>query len=402
VSGHIDVHSTIPGAVDQRVVVAGTATAAVVDAPALVDFGAVDVAGAAPTHSVTIKNTGTAVLTIPSVSRLAGSSDVFQATLPAGVTSLAPGMALAIPVTYQPAVAQAPGSYDTLTLVVALSGAVAGPGQSMITIRGRGIDRALELAAPPSFPPTAPNPGSAAPERAVTIRNRGEAVLQITALAITGAPVWQLVDDQPIAIAGGESHDVRIRFAPTALGPAPEGRLTLTSDDRAHATATVVLTGTGAHPDVALGPTTIDLGDVAIGAAATAELRITNHDATRAITVHDLVLDSPLFTVAGAAGSLIDAGMSRTFPVRFAPTASTTPGAVHATATLYVEGDPAPLAMVALTARALAADEPSGGGGGGGCATGAAPGSAGVLGLVTSLGLLGLARIRRRRAPRQV
>jgi len=54
----------------------------------------------------------------------------------------------------------------------------------MISIRGRGIDRHLDVADSVAFPPT--NLGNTAPTQTITVHNRGEAMLSITAVDAHG------------------------------------------------------------------------------------------------------------------------------------------------------------------------------------------------------------------------
>lgn len=386
VSGHIDVHASGLGVPDPRIPVTGNATAAVVAAPAVVDFGAVDLDGPPPaSQTITLANTGAAPLDIASLSKTQDSSAAFTATLPANALQLAPGAKLEIPVTYAPVMTRGPDSFDTLTLVASLVGTVAGPTQATITVRGRGIDRHLVVDAAPRFPATYPYPGASAPIRPVTVHNIGEAVLQITAVMLTGGPVWQVLDTDPVAIPGGASHDFRVRFSPTAVGPAASGQLTFVHNDNDHPVAMVSLTGDGVGRQIAA-PMTLDLGQAGVGRDVTMDLEIRNVDAVNAVTVHDIVLDGAAFTVTGAAGTRIDAGGSRRFAVRFAPTAA---GEFHAQATLYLDDDPTPQAQIALVGRG-AAD------GHGGCSTGGDP--RGTAALVLAVMLIARRRDGRSRA----
>ncbi len=381
VSGHIDIHASGLGGPDPRIALTGRATAAGISAPALVDFGVVDLDGPPPAiQTITLANTGAAALDIASLSRTPDSSDAFSAILPGDAVHLAPGAALAIPVTYAPVITRGPDSFDTLTLVANLVGTLGGPEQTIIEVRGRGVDRHLVIDAAPRFPGTYPYPGAAAPIRPVTVHNTGEAVLEITAAMLTGAPVWQLLDTNPIAIPGGASHDFQLRFSPTAVGPAPGGQLTLVNDDRASPMAIVALTGDGVARQIAV-PATLDLGQVEVGRDVTVDLAISNLDPVTGVMVRDLVLDSTqVFTVAGAAGTRIEGGTTRSYALRFAPTAV---GEFHAQAMLYLDEDPAPQAQISLVGQTAA-------GGHGGCSTGGDARVAVALGLALLL-------IRRRR-----
>jgi OmpA family/Abnormal spindle-like microcephaly-assoc'd, ASPM-SPD-2-Hydin/Thrombospondin type 3 repeat len=398
VSGHVDVHSTTPGIPDQRVTVTGNATAAILTTSALIDFSAVDIdATPSPLQTAMILNTGTAVLDISSITKMAGASTAFTITLPAGATSVNPGTTLAIPITYTPTVERGPGDFDSVVLIANLVGVLNGPTMAMITIRGRGIDRNLNIQAMPTFPPTFRNPGDMAPVRALTVHNNGEALLRISALMIAGDPVWKLVDSAPVDIAGGASHDFLITFSPTTIGPAPTGQVTLVNNDNNRPMVTVTLTGTGVKRNVELGPEApalpaIDLGYTGVGIPITEDeiLAVTSKDPDVAFMIHMIQLSGDgVFRVEDAPANVVlpAAGVKR-FAITFAPTAV---GDFQTKATLYLDQDPQPQAEVTITGHAVFVDAH----GGGGCDAG---GSGRGGGLVIGLAALGALGRRRRRA----
>src|SRR5690606_6407231 len=124
---------------------------------------------------------------------------------------------------------------------------------------GRGIDRHIELVESVQFPDTFRNPGEMATIMPVTIKNIGEYPLQVSAVALEGAPNWQLVE-QPTSfeIGGLSSHDVLVAFQPVTAGKAPDATLAVTSDDRTSPLLNVVLSGNGKDRNVAMGPGALD------------------------------------------------------------------------------------------------------------------------------------------------
>ena len=391
----LDISSDDPDPNDNLIHVAVSGTSGqgiLVAAPTSIDFGAVDVDGPPPSSMmVSFTNTGEVSLDI-TIAAMAGASAAFHVTLPPGVTPLAPGASLPLTITYAPTATLPANQHDQIVLVAQLSGVAGGQTQASITATGRGIDRTLEIAAVPAFPPTFRNPGDAAPVQAITVRNTGEAPLSISALMITGDPVWQLAEAGPIDIPGGGSHDVLVRFSPTTIGAAPAGQLTLMNNDNANPMAVVTLSGEGKNRDVAFAAPMIDLGHVAVGGEVTVELlTVINHDPANPFTVREIALDAgSAFAVAGEPGSKIPASAatleragSQTYAVTFAPTAE---GDFHATATLYLDQDPVPQATIELVGHASSVSVH----GGGGCSTtGGATGGA-VIALVALL-------VRRRR-----
>ena len=401
VSGHVTVHANLGP--DVLVTLTGNGTAAGITTPAPIEFGPVDVDGPAVSRTVALTNTGTATLDITSIDTMAGASAAFQVTKPAGVSHVAPNASVMITIVYDPTVALPVNQLDRIVLIAHLSGVAGGLTQAQITATGHPIDRNLSVAAVQTFPPAFRNPGDTAPVQPITVSNTGEAPLKITAVMVTGDPVWQLVDPGSIEIAGGSSHDFRVKFSPTAVGAAPNGQLVLMNDDNARPMATVTLSGTGVRRNVSFGPgtalpsgvTTIDLGPVGVGVPTTIAdvLAVANLDPSVQFTIHSIELvDNPVFRLDHApADEALPAGMTKQFGLTFEATAA---GPINATVRLYLDQDPEAQAEVTIVADAVFVDAH----GGGGCDAGGGGGGSLIgLGVVAALGLLDRRRRRRRR-----
>ncbi|HZJ64830.1 MAG TPA: choice-of-anchor D domain-containing protein, partial [Kofleriaceae bacterium] len=393
IGGHVNIHTNIPGATDQRVTLTGNATAAGISAPATLDFGAVDLDGPEQTQTLTIRNAGDAMLDIQSITKQPDpadpeSSNRFSLLLPVGASQLAPGAALSIDVTYRPTVQKHAGSLDALTLVATLTGALGGPAQAVIKLQGRGIDRTLVIDGAPVFPPTFRNPGDHAPVQPFPVHNSGDATLKVTGAMVIGGPVWQLLDPGPVEIPGGGTHDFQIRFSPTAIGPAPEGMLVLSDDDNLHPQVTVPLAGVGIARAVAFGPEVVDLGVVAIGSRTTIdELEATNLEPDAAFVIRTVTLSgSAALQLDDATAIALPAAASRPVAITFAPTVA---GHFEATATLFLDQDEEAQAHVQIIGEAAPFRVT-----GGGCAAGGGVGGGAIVLLMAA----GLAATRRRAA----
>jgi hypothetical protein len=395
VSGRFDIRSDFATMPDRQVTLTGNATTAGISTLPIVDFGPVDIDGPAQTQAITLTNTGTAVLDLASITKQAGASTAFQITLPSGATQVAPGTSLSLQVTYAPTVERPANQFDTMVLVANLAGIAGGPSQAMITVQGRGIDRHLFVDAVAAFPPTFRNPGDAAPVQAVTVQNTGEATLHVTAVMVTGDPVWQLVGGSTIDVPGGASHDFQVKFSPAMVGPAPDGLLTIVNNDNARPMALVMLTGNGIGRNVAFGPSTIHLGYAGVGIPITAAdiLAVTNLDPSVSFKIHEIQLDDDsVFRIDNAPADVeLPAAMASSFSVTFEPTVE---GRFETTARLFLDQDGQEQASVTITGDAVFVDAR----GSGGChAGGAGAGSGAVLafGMLVACGAL---RRRRRRA----
>ncbi|HEY0195246.1 MAG TPA: choice-of-anchor D domain-containing protein [Kofleriaceae bacterium] len=377
------------------VAITGNATAAMF-ATTDASFGAVDVQGAAQLITVTIKNSdkATANLDVSAVSikSKSGTDAAFTFTLP-GPKSIAPNTEIDIPVMYLPTVARPAGDADTVVLQATLTGALNGPATMAITLTGRGIDRHLVLpAAAPAFPATFRNPGDTAPVVPVTIQNSGEAPMTVAGVMLSGNPVWQLVDPDPVTIPGGGSHDFMIRFAPNDVGPAPRGQVTFTTNDTAAKMAAIQLDGMGLGRAVQFGPTTtvqprtVNIGVTGANIPLTLDdaLLLTSMDPSNSFRVHRIELEPGPFKVEDAPDN--DTLMPSEVK-RYAVTLdSSRPGHFEAMATLYLDQDPVPQSQVVLTGDTVYVEAH----GGGGCDAGGGTG-----GLVLGLAALGARRRRR-------
>ena len=116
------------------------------------------------TQNVTITNSGNAALDLAGFTRNDGGANThFMFTLPP-TTTLQPTQTLTIPVTYRPTVVTVPD--EAVVLSNSVAGVLGAPGTQMITLRGRGIDREIDLVTSKAFPATYRNPGDAAPVQA--------------------------------------------------------------------------------------------------------------------------------------------------------------------------------------------------------------------------------------------
>ena len=122
-------------------------------------------------------------------------------------------------------------------------------------------------------------------------------------------------------IAGGGVVEVPVTFTPTAIGQV-SGTLTVTTTI---GTVTVALSGLGqsASAELAVQPSSISFGGVAVGSSATSSVTFTNSGAAT-LTVNSATTPAAPFSVTAAdlpaAGKTLASGASLTVPVTFAPT----------------------------------------------------------------------------------
>ena len=340
--------------------------------PPVLGFGNVDIRAAKPPLVIAHLVNQTASPVGVTALGFAGTGAT-RFTTPVVAGAIAPANdELAIPITYTPS---AENVVDLATLQMTLALAT-GPGQLTVQLSGMGVDRHASMGMPPTFPATLLGAGYAATVEPITIANTGGAPLRLTNAAITGAPVWSLVNDGPVDIPGNATYPMLVRFAPTQAGAAPPATFSVDTDDPKNPTLTVTLGGSGVDRQAAMGPETVELDYAGVGTTVHGSdpsrkvaITVTNHDpaATYTISAINVFGGEGAFAVMNASGP-IGPGESRDFDVSFTPPRT---GDFTATAQLFLDLDPAAEASVNLHGTGVFVDahgdgcNAAGGGGGG-------------------------------------
>jgi hypothetical protein len=302
--------------------VSGTGQAAaaprVAVSPTSLGFGNVTL-GTSSEKTFTVSNTGNATLT-GTVARAAGTSTEY--TVSPATFSVAAGSSQVVTVTYAPAdVASDAGS------VVVSSNDAASPSVS-VGLSGAGVAAATPGIA---LAPVSLSFGDVVLGQAATlaaqVRNTGAATLNVTSLARCAgtSTSFDFTPAAPFSVAPGQSATVSVTYRPTVAG-SESGCLAVTSNDPASATVNLGLSGSGiaqAVPALALAPSALSFGSVAVGSAASQEVQVRN-TGTGSLAVSRISLCSgtpSTFSWSPAAPLTVAAGESATVTVTFEPTA---------------------------------------------------------------------------------
>ncbi|HSK04690.1 MAG TPA: choice-of-anchor D domain-containing protein, partial [Kofleriaceae bacterium] len=381
----LTVMSDLPVSPSRTLALSGTSTSGTltITPGATLDFGPVDVLAPAAAQMITITNTGDGPLDLGSFTLAPDPAPAAFTIAPPGDTTLEPGGSLSIPVTYKPTLVAA----EAVTLSHSVAGAINTPAANMLMIRGRGIDREIEVTTP-LFPDTFRNPGDQAPVRPAKITNLGEAPLKVSGVMVTNdRDVWQLLDPSPVVIPAGASHDLLVRFAPKTSGRAA-AELLIVNDDRDEMLVKIELVANVIDRSVRFGPDEIQLGYTGVGVPVRIEdaLVVTSTDKDRMYQIQKIEIDSGSpFTIEGLSPNLDLAPLAeRRFAVTFTPRSQ---GPFTAQVRLFLDMDPEAQHQVTLKGTAVFVDAH----GGGGCATGSTGGAAGTAALALAA-LLGLRR----------
>jgi hypothetical protein len=185
----------------------------------------------------------------------------------------------------------------------------------------------------------------------LTLKNTGTIALSITAIASSNT-VFTVSPTTLTPIAAGGSATLTVTFKPTAE-TIYSATLSFKTNDSAHPTVSVPMTGTGGLPHIHV-PASLSLGSVAVCQSGSRTLSISN-SGTFPLTISSIVSSSGQFTVSPANGTV--AGMSnKSFTVTFTPTAT---GAQSGTLTVNSDDPNQPSINIPVTGTGTPTPPPS-------------------------------------------
>lgn len=258
--------------------VAAAAAPAITLNPASLSFGSVNV-GSAASRTTQIQNTGTAALNVTAIARAAGTSTEYTFT-PAAPFTIDAGGSMTLSVTYTPV----DTGTDTGSLVIT-SNASTSPTSLQLT----GTGTAPPPAAQPviNLNPSALDFGTAAvggvpAVRTTSIQNTGTADLNVTGIALSAgtSSEFTFAPAAPFTVAPSASATLTVTYTPVDAGT-DTGSLTINSNDPAHPSVTLAVTGTGtvtqpAAPAIQLNPASLAFGTVNVGSTKALTTQIQN------------------------------------------------------------------------------------------------------------------------------
>ena len=271
----------------QSVALSGSATqpAATLDQATLA-FGTQLVGTTSATRTATLTNTGSAPLSIASVTP--AGDYTLTSTCPLAPATLAVGAGCSLNVTFAPGATGARAG--TLKLVDDAPGA-----PHTVVLSGTGIQPAVSLSAP-SLTFGAQVVTSTSPAQTVTLRNAGDGPLSLSSLAAGGD--FSATSDCGSGLAAGAACTISVRFAPSA-GGSRSGTLTI-ADSAPGAPHTVALSGTGTVDTVA---PSIQASAPAYATSSALAVGYTASDADSGLARVDLFVRAPGATGFVLAGS---------------------------------------------------------------------------------------------------
>ena len=280
--------------------------------PTSLVFSTQPIATTSPAKVVTLKNTGTASLTITRIALGGANPGDFVQSNTCG-SSLAAGASCAISVTFKPTTSGARSAALGVT-----DNATGSPQRVSLT----GVGTAAKLS-PSSLNFGDVATGTTSPARVVTLTNVGTTSLTITSIAIAGANVGDFAQTHTCgtSLAPAASCTISITFKPTATG-ARSAAVSIT-DNAAGSPQSLPLRGVGTTAK--LSPTSLNFGSVAVGTTSPATIVTLTNVGTTSLTISSIAItgtNSGNFGQSNTCGTSLAVSASCTISVKFRPTAT--------------------------------------------------------------------------------
>ena len=206
--------------------------------PTSLDFGNVT-AGQVKDLTVTVRNTGTATLTVNSI---ASSNPRFAAAVLSPPFNVGVGSSQTATIRFSPTAAGGQNGTVTINSTDPSSPAV------IVTVSGTGTTATTQapviVLEPTSLDFGAVNAGQTK-DLTVTVRNTGTVTLIVSSITSNNARFAMTLPSTPFNVGAGSFQTVTIRFSPVAAG-VQTGTLTFASNDPANPSRALSVTGSGA------------------------------------------------------------------------------------------------------------------------------------------------------------
>ena len=307
---------------------------AVTLAPTSLSFGNQNVGTTSAAKAVTLTNSGSAALTITSISLSgANAADFAQTnTCPLSPNTLAAGANCTLSVTFTPS------ANGGRSANVSISDDASGSPQS-VALSGTGVTPAPGVTLnPTSLSFGNQDVGTTSAAKSVTLTNSGTAALTISSIGVSGANAGDFAQTNtcplsPSTLAAGATCTLSVTFSPTATG-SRSANVTI-SDNAAGSPQSVALSGIGtvSAPAVTLNPTSLSFGNQNVGTTSAAKSVTLTNSGTAALTITSITVagtnagDFAQTNTCPISPSTLAAGANCTISVTFTPSASGSRGA---------------------------------------------------------------------------
>lgn len=283
----------------------GTAPAAIVLTPVLLDFGSVNVGSVSPGQAVTVSNTGG---TATGLQSLAIVGDFSLSANSCGA-SLAPDTGCTVLITFTPVAS----GHRRGTLTVTDDAGV-----QVVQLSGSGANPATDALAPLSLDFAAQQITTASAAMPVTLTNAGDVALLLVTATASGH--FLVVNGCGASLAAHSTCTFEVKFVPKSLG-VENGSLLVSDEFR---TQTVALSGMAiAPPGISLSPSDgLTFAATALGQTAVPQVVTLTNNGGVALVFSSISATGDFAIAENRCGSSIAAGAVCQLSVLFSPTAA--------------------------------------------------------------------------------
>jgi len=281
--------------------------------PGSLTFGSQPLDAPSTAQSVTLSNTGNAILSIASLAVTGTNAGDFAETNSCG-SSVAAGADCTITVTFTPT------ATGTRSGTLSISDNAAGSPQT-VSFTGTGTSAAPSVSlSPTSLTFTVPSVGAPSASQTVILSNTGNGALTISSITTSGD--FTQTSNCGATVAAGANCTITVTFTPSATGT-PSGSLTV-SDNAPGDPHKVKLNGTYSAPSAGVTTTSLTFNSQNVGTTSGAQTVALNNTGKASLSIAHIVLggaNSGDFAQTNTCGSSVAAGSSCTINVTFTPTA---------------------------------------------------------------------------------
>lgn len=280
-------------------------------------FGGTELQTWSTSQWVSVVNTGTASLSIASISLTGANSSQFADDNTCGST-LAVGASCFIHAHFQPTVTGPAAASIVITDSAANS-------PQTISLSGTGLTPSSSLAfLRTSIAFGSANVGTSSGEQEVLVTNTGGAAISFTSIAVTGANAssFDFANNCGASLAAGANCTIHGHFAPTVTG-ALTASVVLTDSDT-NSPQSITLSGTGVQPLVSLSSASLAYGSTTLNTPSELQSVTLTNSGTSALAITSIAVtgtNASEFVFANNCGTSLAAGASCTIHGHFAPTA---------------------------------------------------------------------------------
>ena len=320
-TGNLSVADNATGS-PQTVALTGTGTAplAVSLSPTSLAFASTTVGSTTAAQLVTVKNTGTATVTLTSETIAGTNATSFLKSATTCGTTLAAGASCTVSVEFKPAAAGA----LTASLSVA-DNATGSPQAVALTGTGTAAQTFTVSLSPASLAFASTVVGSTTAAQVVTVKNTGTGTVTLSSETTTGTNATSFLKSATTCgatLAAGASCTVSVEFKPTVTGSLTASLSV--ADNATGSPQTVALTGTGASstPTVTLTPASIAFPNTITGTTSDAQVVTLKNTGAVTVTISSIALggtNATSFLELGTCGTTLAAGASCSLYVAFKP-----------------------------------------------------------------------------------